>query len=192
MAHPCRHRHLGSRGSSVAWFTVILARVGRQQIGDARILQRAYLSVEPKGIEWSNNAFLVGQVAFKNVGKLPATEFISVVKKIMVENADWKTPTLTDSDLPNDAAGLVPMGAEVSQGSEGLTTDEVNAAKPEGYGSIKLPQNLRGTNPNRRRPDFWGCPTPASQNEHCTPDCIKQTNNAIQSRLRPLRCLFVW
>jgi hypothetical protein len=35
----------------VARFTVILARVGRQQIADTRILQRAYLSVEPKGIE---------------------------------------------------------------------------------------------------------------------------------------------
>jgi hypothetical protein len=112
----------------VAWFTVILARVGRQQIGDARILQRAYLSVEPKSIEWSTDGFLVGQVAFKNVGKLPATEFVSVVKKIKVGKADWKTPTLTDGDLPNDTAGQVPIGSEISQGSEGITPDEVTQA----------------------------------------------------------------
>jgi hypothetical protein len=80
----------------------------------------------------STDGFLVGQIAFKNVGKLPATEFVSVVKKIKVEKADWKTPTLTDSDLPNDTAGLVPIGAEVSQGSEGITPDEVTQAPVAG------------------------------------------------------------
>ena len=33
--------------------TIILANVGKQQVADTRILQRAYLSVEPLGIEWS-------------------------------------------------------------------------------------------------------------------------------------------
>ena len=31
-------------GGVVAWFTVVLARVGKQQIADTKILQRAYLS----------------------------------------------------------------------------------------------------------------------------------------------------
>jgi hypothetical protein len=61
----------------VAVFTIVLACAGRRQITDTRLLQRAYLSVEPKGIEWSTNGFLVGRVAFKNVGKLPATAFVS-------------------------------------------------------------------------------------------------------------------
>jgi hypothetical protein len=77
----------------VAWFTVVLARVGKRQIAHTRVLQLAYLSVEPGGIEWSNNGTLVGQVAFKNVGKLPATQFVSVVKKIEVQNTEWITPT---------------------------------------------------------------------------------------------------
>jgi hypothetical protein len=87
----------------VAVFTIVLAGVGRRQITDTRILQRAYLSVEPKGIEWSTNGFLVGQVAFKNVGKLPATALVSVVKKIEVHDADWVTPILTDAAFPGES-----------------------------------------------------------------------------------------
>ena len=116
----------------VACFTIVLAGVGRQQITDTRILQRAYLSVKPKGIEWSTNGFLVGQVAFKNVGKLPATEFVSVVKKIEVHNADWVTPILTDAALPRRTPGLVPIGAEVLQGSGGITPKEVLEAPISG------------------------------------------------------------
>jgi hypothetical protein len=116
----------------VAWFTVVLADVGKRQIADTRILQRAYLSVEPKGIEWSNNALLVGQVAFKNVGKLPATEFVSVVKKVEVRNAEWATPNLTDGDLPAGITGVIPIGAEAPQGSEGITPVEVTQAPVTG------------------------------------------------------------
>jgi hypothetical protein len=42
----------------VAVFTIVLAFVGRRQIADTRILQRAYLSVEPRGIEWTTNGSL--------------------------------------------------------------------------------------------------------------------------------------
>jgi hypothetical protein len=116
----------------VAVFTIVLAGVVRRQITDTRILQRAYLNVEPKGIEWSTNGFLVGQVAFKNVGKLPATAFVSVVKKIEVHDADWVTPILTDAALPRRAPGLVPIGAEVLQGSGGITPKEVLEAPVSG------------------------------------------------------------
>jgi hypothetical protein len=116
----------------IAWFTVVLAGVGKRQIADTRILQRAYLSAEPKGIEWSADGCLVGEVIFKNVGKLPATEFVSVVKKIAIEKADWKTPILTDADLPKQTPGLVPIGAEVPQGSGGITPKEVAEAQVSG------------------------------------------------------------
>jgi len=109
----------------VAVFTIVLAGVGRRQNRDTRILQRAYLSVEPKGIEWSTSGFLIGQVAFKNVGKLPATAFVGVVKKIEVHDADWVTPILTDAALPRRTPGLVPIGAEVLQASGGITPKEV-------------------------------------------------------------------
>jgi hypothetical protein len=85
-------------GGMVAWFTIVLATVGKQQVADTRILQRAYLSVEPQGIEWLGlQQVFIGQLMFKNVGKLPATEFVSVVKKVEVHDANWVTPALTDA-----------------------------------------------------------------------------------------------
>ena len=91
-------------GSVVAALTIVLANVGKQQVADTRILQRAYVSVEPQGIEWSgfvkiSTGQFIGQVVFKNVGKLPATDFISVVKKIEVQDAKWVTPDLIPHSL---------------------------------------------------------------------------------------------
>jgi hypothetical protein len=116
----------------VALFAIVLACVGRRQIADMRIIQRAYLSVEPKGIEWTTNGFLVGQVAFKNVGKLPATAFVSVVNKIVVRNAEWVTPIPTDAALRRKPAGLIPIGGEVLQSSGGITRQEVTEAQVDG------------------------------------------------------------
>src|SRR5262245_55567689 len=51
-----------------AVFTIVLAFVGYQQVADARILQRAYLSVQPQGIQWLGlQQLFIGQVIFKNV-----------------------------------------------------------------------------------------------------------------------------
>jgi hypothetical protein len=116
----------------VAVFTIVLASVGRRQIADTRILQRAYLSVEPKGIEWPTNGFLVGQVAFKNVGKLPATAFVSVVNRIVVRNAEWVTPIPTDAALRRKPEGLIPIGGEFLQSSRGITRQEVTEAQIDG------------------------------------------------------------
>jgi hypothetical protein len=133
-------------GGIIAWFTIVLAGVGRQQVADTRILQRAYLSVEPSGIEWLGlpEGVLIGQVIFKNVGKLPATEFVSVVKKIEVHDANWVTPALTDADLPTWITSVIPIGGEVPQGSAGITSEEVKQASASGdkylyvYGRAKF------------------------------------------------------
>jgi hypothetical protein len=119
-------------GGVIAWFTIVLAGVGRQQVADTRILQRAYLSVEPQGIEWLGfQQVFIGQVTFKNVGKLPATDFDSVVKKVEVHDAEWKTPDLSDADLPG-FVGVIPIGAKVPQGSPGLAADEVKQTQVSG------------------------------------------------------------
>lgn len=56
-------------GGIVALFTIVFAGVGRQQVADNRILQRAYVSVEPQGIGWLGlQKEFIGQVVFKNVG----------------------------------------------------------------------------------------------------------------------------
>jgi hypothetical protein len=119
-------------GGIVALFTIVLAGVGRQQVADNRILQRAYVSVVPQGIEWLGlQQQFIGQVVFKNVGKLPATEFDSVVKKIEVHDADWRVPNLTDADLPG-FVGVIPIGAKAPQGSPAITLSEVNQAQVSG------------------------------------------------------------
>ncbi len=56
----------------IAAFTVVLAWIGRLQFKDARIIQRAYLSVEPRGIETDMNGAVIGQIAVVNKGRLPA------------------------------------------------------------------------------------------------------------------------
>ena len=117
-------------GSVIALFTIVLAGVGKQQVTDNRILQRAYVSVEPQGIEYLGQQ-VIGQVVFKNVGKLPATEFDSVVKKIEAHDAEWKVPNLTDADLPG-FVGVIPIGAEAPQGSAAITPSEVEQAQVSG------------------------------------------------------------
>ena len=50
--------------------------------------------------------------------------------KIKVHHAKWVTTILTDNALPEDInPGLVPIGAGVPQGSEGITPGEVSQAE---------------------------------------------------------------
>src|SRR5438034_860935 len=56
-------------GVVVAWFTKTLARVGVQQQEDARNIQRAFISVNPKGIDTTTFGALIGHVIFENVGR---------------------------------------------------------------------------------------------------------------------------
>jgi hypothetical protein len=57
----------------LALFTVILAIFTKRLWEDARILQRAYIAVEPHGIHlMKNGSDLIGHVGIKNAGRLPA------------------------------------------------------------------------------------------------------------------------
>ena len=102
----------------IAWFTVVLAGVGRRQIEDIRILQRAYIAVKPAGINpfVSENSIvadqIVGHVAFVNVGRLPARN-ISVDRAIM----KWdKSGELDESAFP--VAKASPMTIVLSPGTK--------------------------------------------------------------------------
>jgi hypothetical protein len=78
----------------VACFTVVLARVGRRQIQDTRILQRAYIAVEPHGIhEMLEGDRVIGHIKIVNAGNLPARNlgwFIGV--KFSGDGAEQKFP----------------------------------------------------------------------------------------------------
>src|SRR5690242_12313543 len=57
----------------LALFTAILAIFTKSLWEDARILQRAYIAVEPLGIQQiKNGSDLIGHVGLKNAGRLPA------------------------------------------------------------------------------------------------------------------------
>ena len=63
----------------IAFFTVVLALVGRSQRNISKILQRAYVSAEMDGIR-DTTGMLLGHVKFRNSGHLPARKFSWLVK----------------------------------------------------------------------------------------------------------------
>jgi hypothetical protein len=103
-------------------FTIVLAQVGRAQVKDTRILQRAYVSVEPGGIEPLNSRSvshgteddLLGQLAMRNAGNLPA------------RNVRWSTRIECDSnrkrsEFPIDSKvsgnNVIPPGSVMGRGT---------------------------------------------------------------------------
>src|SRR5262249_54735489 len=60
---------------AMASFTWFLARIGRTQIEHTQILQRAYISVNPSGIDTNTYGQQIGHVIFDNAGHLPARDF---------------------------------------------------------------------------------------------------------------------
>jgi len=57
----------------IALYTFILARISHRQLKDSRILQRAYLSVEPRGIHaLKERSASVAHIGIRNSGNLPA------------------------------------------------------------------------------------------------------------------------
>jgi len=64
----------------IAIYTVILARISRRQVRDARVHNRAYVGVALAGIDvWRSGDQLVGHVLIQNAGNLPAQRLQWVV-----------------------------------------------------------------------------------------------------------------
>lgn len=84
----------------IAWLTITLAGVGRQQILDTRTLQRAYLNVLPAGIEpyRSGDGRLSCDVYFENFGNLPAGSVTWYINQKFSDSGE-----LRDEDFPIDA-----------------------------------------------------------------------------------------
>jgi hypothetical protein len=121
----------------IARFTFTLQRatkeIGDRQVEETRILQRAYISVKPLGI----NPFIsergdvpdkiVGHVAFLNVGRLPA-------RNVSVERASMKwsaSDDLREADLPitipiRHMNIVLPPGTEMRHGTDILEASELD------------------------------------------------------------------
>jgi len=83
---------------------------------DTRILQRAYLSVEPLGLSLLiDNAHLLGLVGFKNAGNLPARNLSWAIKMIASTNGEL------ESFPSHDTKGniVVAPNSETTRGSDG-------------------------------------------------------------------------
>ena len=99
----------------IAAFTVTLACVGRQQMRDARAIQRAFVSVNANGIDTNTFGDLLGHVIFENVGGVAAKNVLWRININSSTTADWKPPKLTTADL--DGVAVLPVGARWKIGS---------------------------------------------------------------------------
>ena len=93
------------------------ANAARSQARDTRVLQRAYLSAEPFGI----NPYLgagdnvIGHVSFRNVGHLPARD-VSWFVAMEIDPSDERTQFLIDDDK-FFGKNVIPPGTPMIQGT---------------------------------------------------------------------------
>jgi hypothetical protein len=119
----------------VACFTIVLARVGRQQISDTKILQRAYLSVVPGGIRpfaGMNEDRIACDIIICNAGNLPARKVSWFIDKKYSEDAYEADFQLGESSLVGDIV-IAPRG-EVRKGAsptnKKVFAERVGTAQP--------------------------------------------------------------
>jgi hypothetical protein len=119
----------------IALYTFVLAKVGRRQAKDTRILQRAYVSVEPNGIRTNTGGELIGHVVFHNVGHLPANEFSWALMAITPSSdGEWVPPAIPVSAF--EGHNVLPIGAKMTKGGPGIWQYEIQNLLSETRPSI--------------------------------------------------------
>lgn len=119
----------------IAWLTITLAKVGRQQIADTRILQRAYISAEPGGITPFEDT-LVSKIPEKriacniviyNAGNLPATHVAWFISKKF--SGDPELPeSLLQIENPKGNIVIAP-NTRTKKGSKPANREEFDAIR---------------------------------------------------------------
>ncbi|HEY7998080.1 MAG TPA: hypothetical protein VIE87_04595 [Pseudolabrys sp.] len=73
---PFHDEILAAATAIIALYTIVLACIARKQTKDSRIINRAYLSVEPRGIKYwpSDESKYLAYIAIRNVGHLIAKD----------------------------------------------------------------------------------------------------------------------
>jgi hypothetical protein len=105
--------------------TGVLAGVGWIQTKQTRILQRAYVGVEPDGIRTSSHGDLIGHVVFRNVGHLPAKSLSWALLPIQPSNDPaWRLPVIPPGLFEGN--NVVPIGTRMKKGSAGLRQIEID------------------------------------------------------------------
>jgi hypothetical protein len=131
---------------AVAVYTLVLAfstiglwsvtgRGVKTQIADTRILQRAYISVEPRGIRLRvDSSSIMGHVAIRNAGNLPARNVSWFI------NIKW-SPNGEEEVFPlssGKGSVVITPGTEAMRGSGGslLLQDLLNGCKASEFSEI--------------------------------------------------------
>jgi len=102
---------------------IVTWRVGSRQSEETRILQRAYLSVEPLGIKAMKPVakFSVPHIQISNVGKLPAKHVRWLIHHAASEDHDRRVFRIDESDANGDIT-LSP-GVRMRQGGDLVDVD---------------------------------------------------------------------
>ena len=83
------------------------------------VLQRAYVSAQPGGIELDTRGYPLAHVDFKDVGHLPAYDFKWHIGDLTTSDQDdWRPPLVPDSDLR--PSGALPIATTFTRGSGAL------------------------------------------------------------------------
>jgi hypothetical protein len=92
----------------------------RNQSRETKILQRAYVAVRPRGIDRTDDGKVIGQLAFVNVGSLPARNFRAAVKIC------WSVdPDLSEfEELPLGEEVVLPAKTKFPSGTGALPKDD--------------------------------------------------------------------
>jgi hypothetical protein len=106
----------------------------RIQMDDTRILQRAYLSVNPLGIArfTSGQALFSCDVGFQNVGKLPARNVQWFIDRVFSDERWLKEFLIKEEGF--EGRNIVAPGIEMRKGANAVESGSFNAAKNHGSG----------------------------------------------------------
>jgi hypothetical protein len=128
----------------IALYTFVLARVSRRQVKDARILQRAYLSVESEGVHsLRNKSGYVAHIGIKNFGHLPARAVRWVIAHDF--SRDGRRQEFPVDEPNPDEAIIIPPGGTAVREAHLLSTSQ-GATKPtfSTYGASSLTMTVLG------------------------------------------------
>lgn len=87
----------------------------RRQARDTRILQRAYVSVNPNGIGTNSLDQIIGYVILENGGHLPARDISWCIKITATSDRDWTCEGAGSEEL--EGLAVLPFGSKWTMGS---------------------------------------------------------------------------
>ena len=107
----------------IAIFTTVLAGVARRQVKDTKILQRAYISVEPEGISTLRDDpienRIVAHIGIHNTGRLPATDVSWTI--LQEYSGDKRKSNFVVDQSTVEGSNILAAGAKMTQGGPLIT-----------------------------------------------------------------------